>query len=103
MISETVISDEEYNGHKLILQNFANAVLKGEKLISPAIDAVNEVLICNASYLSSWTGEKVSLPLDEKKFLNMLKEKIENGAQGVKSSNEDLFAKEYLTRWNTNW
>ena len=103
MISETVISDEEYKGHKLILQNFANAVLKGEKLISPAIDAVNEVLICNASYLSSWTGEKVSLPLDEKKFLNMLKEKIENGAQGVKSSNEDLFAKEYLTRWNTNW
>lgn len=103
VLSETVISDEDYNGHRLILQNFANAILHGEKLISPATDALNEVVICNASYASSWTGKKITLPLDEKGFLDMLKKKIENSTQGAKSSTEDLFAKEYLTRWSTNW
>ena len=103
VLSETVIADEDYNGHKLILQNFANAVLRGEELISPAIDALNEVVISNASYASSWKGEKISLPLDEKEFLDMLKQKIENSTQGDKSQADDLFAREYLTRWSTNW
>ncbi len=103
ILTESVFYDEEYNGHKRILQNFANAILYGEELISPASDAVNEVLICNASYMSSWMGEKIKLPFDEEKYLDMLKKKIENSAKVAKSSYENLFAKAYLKRWNTNW
>lgn len=103
ILSETLISDEEYNGHRLILQNFANAILYGEELISPAIDGINEVLICNAAYASSWTGERVKLPFDEKKYLDMLEKKIEGSHKGEKAHDENLFVKAYLKRWNTNW
>lgn len=102
-VEQSIIYDEEYNGHKSILQNFANAILKGEELIAPAEDAINELLICNASYLSSWTGERVEIPFDESKYLEILQKKVENSTAKEQSLTKNLFEKTYLKRWNTNW
>ena len=52
------------NAHKYILQNFANAIIKGENLLSPGIEGVNELMISNAAYLSSWQGNKEILPIE---------------------------------------
>lgn len=98
-----VICDEEYNGHKNILQNFANAILYNEKLISPAQDAINQLKLCNASYLSSWKGEWVNLDFDSEEYLNFLKLKVEKSqVKGAKKS-KNLFDKSYKERWGTKW
>lgn len=97
-----IIEDEEYNGHRVILQNFANAILNGEELIAPASEAINELMICNLSYLSSWKGEKIELPINEDEYLNQLEERIKSSV-AKNSKGENSFGKTYLNRWQTNW
>ncbi len=102
--TERVILDEEYNGHVRILQNFTNAILHGEKLISPATDALAEVKICNMAYLSEWIGEKITAPFDETLYLEKLQEKIASSTQKSQTGEkDDLFAPTYLKKWSTNW
>lgn len=64
--------------HSGILQNFADAILKGEQLLAPGEDGINELLISNAAYLSQWTGQSVKLPFEEELFDRFLREKQEN-------------------------
>ena len=88
--------------HRGIIQNFANAILYGEKLISPGIDGLNELTLSNAAYLSQWTGNSpVALPLDNGKFDAMLKERADNSL-----THEELASipeGEYQDRWQTRW
>lgn len=95
--------DEEYNGHLNILRNFANAILKGEKLIAPADEAINQVILCNSAYLSSWKKEKITLPFNEEEFFELLQNKIATGRKKEKSKRENLFEKAYKKKWTTNW
>ena len=88
--------------HRGIIQNFANAILHGEKLISPGVDGLNELTLSNAAYLSQWTGNSpVALPLDNGKFDAMLKERADNSL-----THEELASipeGEYQDRWQTRW
>ena len=88
--------------HRGIIQNFANAILHGEKLISPGIDGLNELTLSNAAYLSQWTGNSpVALPLDDGKFDAMLKDRADNSL-----THEELASipeGEYQDRWQTRW
>ena len=88
--------------HRGILQNFANAILHGEALISPGADGLNELMLSNAAYLSQWTGNvPVTLPLDGDKFDAMLRE------HAAHSMTHEALAKipegEYQDRWQTRW
>ena len=88
--------------HRGILQNFANAILHGEMLISPGADGLNELMLSNAAYLSQWTGNvPVALPLDGDKFDAMLRE------HAAHSMTPEALAKipegEYQDRWQTRW
>ncbi len=87
--------------HRGILQNYANAILHGEALISPGADGLNELTLSNAAYLSQWTGKEVSLPLDEAAFDALLKE------HAAHSVTHEALAKmpdgEYSERWQTRW
>ncbi len=97
------IEDEEYNGHLNILQNFADAVRFGEPLISPGAEAINELELSNAAYLSSWLGKELPLPVDAEVFEAMLKEKVlQEGTHNKKTQplKQNLA---YMDRWNTNW
>ena len=102
----TTYDDEEYNGHLNILKNFANAILKGEKLIAPANEAINQVIISNCAYLSSWKDSWVYTNMDEsdeKEYLSFLKEKIANSKPKANNNGENSLDKNYKKKWTTNW
>ena len=94
---------KDYNGHLNILKNFANAILKKDRLIAPAREAINQVILCNSAYLSSWKGEKITLPLNEAEFLEYLQRKIASSREKEKKESHNFFEKSYKSKWTTNW
>lgn len=64
--------------HSEVMNKFAGAILRGEPLTAAGQEGINGLMISNAAFLSSWLGEKVSLPIDEELFHKMLEEKIAN-------------------------
>ena len=62
--------------HPEVMNKFAAAILRGEELVASGQEGINGLMISNAAFLSSWLGEKVSLPVDEDLFYKMLQEKI---------------------------
>lgn len=91
------------SSHKGILQNFANAILFGEELISPGTDGINELTLSNAAYLSEWQGNReIALPFDIELFDKLLAEKAKlskcRAADSEKSGNTS-----YLPRWQVRW
>ncbi len=52
------------SGHRLVIENFANAILTGEALIAPAVEGINGLTLGNAIMLSSFLGQPVALPMD---------------------------------------
>ena len=101
-VSVTEIPDEKYNGHIHILCNFARAILDGEELIAPGYDGIFELTISNAAYLSSWTGEEITLPMDDEAFAAALEIKKQTSETKAKSVREAIQFS-YKDRWNTNW
>ena len=94
---------EMETAHRGILQNFANAVLKGEELLSPGCDGINELTLSNAAYLSQWTGNKeIKIPFETQEFDELLAERAANS--NYKSITKNKTAKgEYSKRWQVNW
>ena len=66
---------ETDNAYEIMLKNFADAVLKGEKLIAPGTDSAKTLALVNAAYLSAWQGKKIILPVDMAEYLSCLHEK----------------------------
>jgi len=64
--------------HTGILQNFINHILYGEELMSLGYEGINGLTISNAAFLSDWTGEEITLPMDEDLFYELLQERIKN-------------------------
>ena len=64
--------------HPEVMNKFAAAILRGEELVASGQEGINGLMISNAAFLSSWLGEKVSLPVDEDLFYKMLQDKIAN-------------------------
>ncbi len=91
------------SAHKGILQNFANAILNGEELISPGIEGINELTISNAAYLSSWQGNKeISLPFNCTDFDAKLDELIQK-SNYKKTDTKTNISTAYSKRWQVNW
>jgi len=63
-------------GHKFIIENFANAILNGERLIAPAVEGINSLMLGNAIMLSSFQGQPVELPMDAAAYATKLQELI---------------------------
>ncbi|MBR7111233.1 MAG: Gfo/Idh/MocA family oxidoreductase [Clostridia bacterium] len=75
--SEVVeVEPDEKPIHDAILQNFTNAILHGERLIAPGEEGINSLEIANAILLASWLNEKVSIPVDEEKYLAELNKRV---------------------------
>jgi predicted dehydrogenase len=65
------------SGHRLILENFAEAVLDGGTLIAPAAEGLNSVLMANAVMQSSFNDHRpVEMPMDEAAFARKLEDLI---------------------------
>jgi len=63
-------------GHRIVLENWANAALHGEALIAPAPEGINELGLGNAIMLSTFQGKLVEIPLDGDAYEVRLKELI---------------------------
>ena len=61
--------------HVEILQNFTNAILKGEKLLSPADQGIHSVELANAILLSTWQDKTIELPMSSADYERLLTEK----------------------------
>ena len=96
-------SSEPEKAHPAILQNWTNAILFDEELISPGRDALNELAISNGAYLSQWTGNGwIELPPDAEKFDQLLLERQE--ASALKDTEENTEGRTtYSKRWQVNW
>lgn len=64
--------------HIEVLQNFTNAILKDEELISPAAEGIHSVELANAMLYSTFTVSTVELPLDGAAYEARLKDLIAN-------------------------
>lgn len=68
-----VETDGKNPQHAGILNNFANAILGSEEFFVDGREGIKGVELMNAIELSGWRGgEKVTLPVDEKEYLNEL-------------------------------
>ncbi len=93
----------EVPAHAQILQNFTNAVLFGEELLAPGTDGINQLMITNAAYLSSWKQNvEIQLPFDPDEYDSFLNERILKSALRD-SINEINPSSDYSIRWQTNW
>ena len=69
--------DQSGGQHVEILQNFTNAILKGEKLLSPAAEGIHSVELANSILLSAWTDATIELPMSAAEYERILIEKGE--------------------------
>ena len=85
--------------HVEILQNFANAILKGEKLLSPAEEGIHSVELANAILLSTWQDKAIELPMSAADYERILIEKGEASTfqktKVVAKASADDFAKSF--------
>ena len=80
--TETVIAvpREEGSPHRVVLANFADAVLNGAPLVAPAAEGIYSVMMANAVILSALKGSPVDLPMDGAEFASLLAGKTEDAA-----------------------
>ena len=75
--------------HADILENFADAILEGARLIAPAEQGIHSVELANAMLYSSWMHQPVDLPMDGADYEQKLHELIRN-SRFEKTSSETL-------------
>ncbi len=71
-----VETDGENQQHYGVLNAFAAAILRGEKLVAKGEEGINGLMLSNAMHYSSWINAPVSLPIDEQAFYEELKKRI---------------------------
>lgn len=100
---EHTAQNSNSDAHKQIIQNFTNAILGGEELLSPGTDGIYELTLSNAAYLSSWKGGiPIKLPFDNNEFDVMLEEKIKHSKANKETATKNASGK-YSNRWQVNW
>ncbi|TAH64624.1 MAG: Gfo/Idh/MocA family oxidoreductase [Anaerolineaceae bacterium] len=102
---EEFTQDEPETGHIGILQNFTNAILHGEALLSPGVEGIHGLTISNAAYMSDWLDRWIDLPMDEQLFNQMLKEKQSKEEERVikNTRSSEKLEGEYSERWQVRW
>ncbi|NLO34779.1 MAG: Gfo/Idh/MocA family oxidoreductase [Clostridiaceae bacterium] len=75
------VNEIELEGENLqhvgVLRAFADAILRGGKLVAEGQEGINGLTLSNAMHLSSWLNRAIELPLDEDQFLDELNKRRE--------------------------
>ncbi len=69
---------ENSDQHRVILQNFTDAILDGKQLLAPAEEGIKAVELANSFLYSSLINQTVELPLDSVEFEKIINDLIEN-------------------------
>lgn len=100
---EETVFEGEGPAHAGILQNFTNAILHGEPLLSPGTEGIRELTLSNAAYLSEWCGNcPIALPFEEGKFDELLARRAAE-SDYVETESAIPQNTEYSHRWQTRW
>ena len=89
------------NAHGAVLQNFVDHIRKGTPLLSDGREALNEVMLCNAAYLSAWQNTMVAMPPDAAAFDRELLARCEQSA--VREGGSAPMHDGYQARWQVRW
>ena len=90
--------------HRGILQNFADAILHGTPLLAPGTDGIRELSISNAAYLSAWTNDWVTLPVDDAAFDAQLAARIATSkGERIAPTDGEKPTGAYSERWSVRW
>ena len=87
--------------HINVTRNFAQHILKGEALIADGHEAIRELEISNAAYLSGFQGGTVSIPVDAKKMdalITKLQKDKSNGSGGDEQKKAAAMMKKLLKK-----
>ena len=71
-----VETDGQNPQHVGVLNAWADAILRGGKLVADGKEGINGLMISNAMHLSAFLDRKVTLPIDEDLYWQLLQEKI---------------------------
>ena len=99
---EEYAPEDQGSAHLGILQNFVNAIRRGESLLAPGVEGINELTISNAAYLSSWMGEEIALPMDTALFDRLLDERAAKSSYREHAV-ADAPSGQYSDRWQVKW
>jgi len=66
------------SGHRIIIENFADAILNGDELIAPAQEGMHSVMLGNAIMLSSFQKQTIDIPIDAETYEQILQELIQS-------------------------
>ncbi len=69
---------KEPDGHPILLNNFADAILDGTPLIADGSEGINSLSISNAAYISAWTDDWAEIPVNEEVFEKYLEEQCKS-------------------------
>lgn len=95
--------EESETAHRGILQNFADAVLNGAKLIAPGTDGIYELMLSNAAYLSEWkNNSEISIPFDAAEFDELLSERVRS-SKYICGKSYGAPSGAYKERWKVKW
>ena len=64
-------------GHRIVIENFADAILHGKELIAPAREGIDSVMLGNAIMFSSFRKEAIDIPIDADAYERKLQELIQ--------------------------
>ena len=70
-----VETDGQNQQHVGVLNAFAAAIAEGKPLVADGSEGIKGLMLSNAIHLSAWTGETISLPIDEQRFYDLLMER----------------------------
>ena len=93
----------EPDGHPILLNNFADAILDGAELIARGEEGLNSLSISNAAYISSWTDGWAEIPVDEEVFEKKLAELCANEKSVRRSVTVSEPAEALSRRWQVRW
>ena len=93
-IAET---DGENPQHRGVLTRWAAAIREGTPLVASGAEGINGLTLSNAMHLSAFTGEPVTLPLDEKRYKEELMKRVatsrrKTGGSAVVADTSNTFA-----------
>ena len=91
-----VETDGQNPQHIGVLNAFAAAILRNEPLVADGREGIFGLTLSTAMHMSAWTGEAVTLPLDEEKYRDLLFEHVKTsrrkeGIEAVFSSTEGTY------------
>ena len=71
---EVPYKPQSEQGHRLVLENFADAIQRDTPLIAPAVEGIRSLALGNAIMLSWFLGHPVELPFDDDLYAERIAE-----------------------------